>query len=200
MNNELLLEYFKVMHRDLNNFEFKLDSKSAIYVPLLSSAIEHCMSIYFLQKEYLTSSMYALVRPAMENYLRAMWVKHSIGDIATDAELSSMHFPKKVEYLIEQVDRDVPEFNQCNFLQTRLGPLVSNIHDFTHGGIQSIARQYTDGDMLTNMRDEGEIKSILKLVVLLSSLAYSEIVQDNVGDHVLKPNEISKLASELIEL
>jgi hypothetical protein len=157
------------------------------------------MSIYVLNKEYLTSSMYALVRPAMESYLRAMWVKYCMDEIAMDADLSSMHFPKKLERLMAEVDKKVPEFNQCNYLQTHLGPLVPNIHDFTHGGIQSIARQYAEGDILTNLRNEGEIKSILKLVVLLSSLAYDEIIQEQVGNKPLSPHKISDLATTMIE-
>lgn len=200
MNDDILIEYFKAMHRELNKIEFKLNSSNQVYFPLLSMAIEHCMSIYFLKKENFSSSMYALIRPAMESYLRAMWVKYCNGDIAEETDLLSMHFPKKVEFLIERVDQSVPEFDECNFLQTRLGPLIPNIHDFTHGGIQSIARQYTEGDMLTNFRDEEEVKSIMKLIVLISSLAYSEIIQDHVGDEELNSETINELATKLIEL
>lgn len=200
MSNELMLEYFKHMHKELNKIEFRIDCKNRIYVPLLSSAIEHCMSIYMLKKEHLTSSMYALVRPAVEGYLRAMWVKHCCDNLSMDSDLSSMHFPKRVEHLMEQVDKKVPDFNQCSFLQTRLGPLVSNMHDFTHGGIQSIARQYTIGNTLTNLRNEEEVNSILKLSVLISSLAYAEIIQDHVGSEKLNSQKTSELSCQIIEL
>jgi|GEM_PF-5792555 len=200
MDTELLIQYFKVIHRDLNKLEFKLGPKNRIYFPLFSSSIEHCMSIYVLNKQYLTSSMYALVRPTIENYLRAMWVKYCNSDISMDTDVSSMHFPKKVEYLIAEVDKNVPSFSKDSYLQNSLGPLVPNIHDFTHGGIQSIARQYKEGNMLSNLRNDSEIESILNLTVLISSLAYAEIIQDNVGTEPLETQKVSDLATKIIGL
>ncbi|MEZ8095615.1 hypothetical protein ACED51_16075 [Photobacterium swingsii] len=141
---EKYIDYFKLIHDYLNKLEFPLKSKNRIYLPLLSSSIDHCISMNFLNQQFMTASMYALIRPALENYLRAMWVKHHCGEIPMDTDLSKMHFPKRVEVLIREVDEAVPEFNERNFLQTTLGELVPNMHDFTHGGIQSIARQYPD--------------------------------------------------------
>ncbi len=200
MINALLIDYFKVIHSDLNKLEFKLDVKNRIYFPLFSSSIDHSISIYVLNKEYLTSSMYALVRPLIENYLRAMWVKYCVDETKIDDDLTSMHFPNKLEFLMAEIDQAIPEFKESNFLKTRLEPLVKNCHDFTHGGIQSISRQYTAQDTLTNLRDENEITSILKLSVVISSLAYAELIQDNVGNELLEPEKIKALSAELIEL
>ncbi|CED60675.1 Putative uncharacterized protein [Moritella viscosa] len=200
MNNDLLLEYFKVMHKELNKIQFKLDRKNRIYFPLFSSSIDHCMSIWILKNECLTSSMYALARPAIENYLRAMWVKYCVDEHEVDDDLSTMHFPNKLEFLMTEVDKKIPDFKESNFLQTRLEPLVKNIHDFTHGGLQSISRQYADGNTLTNIRNEDEITSMLKLAVVMSSLAYAEIIQDNVGQELLDSQTISELSATLIEL
>ncbi|MCC4226524.1 hypothetical protein LL295_23930 [Vibrio campbellii] len=197
-NTEPFIAYFKLIHQDLNKLEFKLESKNRIYFPLLSSAIDHCIAINFLNKEFMTASMYALIRPALESYLRAMWVKHCCGDIPMDTDLTKMHIPKKVEVLMKEVDEEVPEFKINNYLQTTLGALVPNLHDFTHGGIQSIARQYSE-DTLTNIRNEQEIKSILKLSVLISSLAYGEIIQDNVGSEALQADIIGNSAVHLIQ-
>lgn len=76
-----------------------------------------------------------------------------------------------------------------------------NMHDFTHGGIQSIARQYDDDRaMLTYERDKDEITSIVKLSVLISLLSYSEIINVNTTKEALNSEEINKLAKELIGL
>jgi len=200
MIDALLFDYFKVIHSDLNNLEFKLDVKNRIYFPLFSSSIDHSISICVLNKENLTSSMYALVRPLIENYLRAMWVKYCVDETKIDDDLTSMHFPKQLEVLITEIDQVIPEFKESNFLKTELEPLVKNCHDFTHGGIQSISRQYTEQDTLSNLRDENEITSILKLSVLISSLAYVELIQDNIGNELLEPEKIKALSTGLIEL
>ncbi len=186
------------MNKDLNAFSFTLNRRNSLYIPLLSSAIEHCISIYFLNKEQLTASMYALVRPALENYLRAMWVKNCVSDKELEKELSSMHFPKKIEYLIQEVDKKIPEFDECSFLQMRLEHLIKNLHDYTHGGVESIARQYQNGKTLTNLRDENEINSILNLMILISSLSYVELITDNVKSVSDNSENIKKIAQKLL--
>ncbi|MFM5358533.1 DUF6988 family protein [Aeromonas veronii] len=198
-NSEQYMDYFKLIHEDLNKLEFRLDSKNRIYYPLLSASIDHCISINFLKNQFMTASMYALIRPALESYLRAMWVKHHLGELSMDDDLSKMHFPKRIEVLISEVDAAVPEFSGISFLQATFNALTPNMHDFTHGGIQSVARQYS-GDTLTNIRNEEELGSILKFSVIVSSLAYSEIIQENVGAETLQSNKISILAEQLLAL
>ncbi|EGQ9573622.1 hypothetical protein F3S07_10555 [Vibrio alginolyticus] len=198
-NYEQYMDYFKLIHEDMNKLEFRLDSKNRIYYPLFSASIEHCISINFLKNQFMTVSMYALVRPALESYLRAMWVKYHLGELSMDDDLSKMHFPKRIEVLISEVDAAVPEFKEINFLQATFDALTPNMHDFTHGGIQSVARQYS-GDTLTNIRDDEELESILKFSVLVSSLAYSEIIQENVGGESMQANKISKAAERLLAL
>jgi len=193
------IEYYKLIHQDLNKFEFTLGHKNRIYIPLFSSAIDHSIAITFLNKELMTTSMYALIRPSLENYLRAMWVKYCREDSDIETDLTGMHMPKKIEVLIKDVDNAVPEFKSNAYLSSTLGSLMPNLHDFTHGGIQSIARQYTD-DTLTNIRDEQEILSVLKFSVFISSLAYNEIAKYNVGTEELQVQKINDSAKRLLEL
>jgi len=197
MKNDLLHEYFKVIHKGLNTFEFKLDSKNRIYIPLFLSSIEHCMSIHFLDKENLKISMYALVRPAVENYLRAMWVKCCVDIDEIDDNLSNMHFPKNIKFMMSEIEGKTSSFT---LIKEKFEPLIENMHDFTHGGIQSITRQYGDGDMLTNFRDEGEIRSIINLSILVSSLSYSEAVIDNIGSELLELEKVNELAIKIMKL
>lgn len=201
MNNELLKKYFKLLYSDLNKVEFTYQGKNSIYMPLCSSSIDHCISINVLKDQNITTSMYALVRPAVENYLRAIWVKYS-GEVGTmNADSTEMHFPKKIEHLIEVVTQEKPELESEYSLKSVMEHTFMNMHDFTHGGIQSIARQYDDeGAILTYERSEEEITSIVKLSVLISQLSYSEIIKDNTANEVLNTEEINKLAKELIGL
>lgn len=201
MNNDTLFKYFKLIYVNLNKFEFKLADRNQIYIPLFSSSIEHCMSIAVLNKENLTTSMYALVRPSVECFLRAMWVKYCDEAGSLNDDLTSMHFPKKIEHLIEVVTKEVPELENSHSLKTVLELTFKNMHDFTHGGIQSIARQYnSDEDILTNVRDDDEIESILKLSVLIASLSYEQKIQDHIGAEQLSSVSVNDLAKEIIGL
>lgn len=202
MNNDNLLKYFEVIHESLNDFEFKLAGKNKIYIPLFIASIDHCMSIVILNKENLTSSMYALVRPAVENFLRAMWVKYCCDESSLpNDDLTSMHFPKKIEHLVNVVNKKVPELESSHSLKTILDFTVKNMHDFTHGGIQSIARQYhSDENILTNVRDGDEIDSILKLAVLISSLSYTEQIKDHIGVEQLSSVLVNSLAKKITGL
>lgn len=201
MINELLQKYFKLINSDLNKVEFTYQTKNSIYIPLFSSSIDHCISLNILKDQNITTSMFALVRPSVENYLRAMWVKYSdeVGSLNDDS--TEMHFPKKIEHLIKVVTQNKPELESEHSLKTVMDDTFKNMHDFTHGGIQSIARQYDEeAATLTYERDEEEITSIVKLSILISFLSYTEIIQENTVSEPLNVEEINTLAQELIAL
>lgn len=89
-----ILQYFQAIHRELNKFEFSSSKRANIAVPLFNIAIEHCISICVLEKEYLPSSMAALARPATEAYLRAMWVAYCVNvHISEHSDQSFRDYP-----------------------------------------------------------------------------------------------------------
>jgi hypothetical protein len=118
MNDELLQNYFKLINSDLTKVEFTYQPKNGIYIPLFSSSIDHCTSLNILKSNNITTSMYALVRPAVENYLRAMWVKYSDEVGSLNDDLTEMHFPKKIEHLIEVVTQKKPELESEHSLKS----------------------------------------------------------------------------------
>jgi hypothetical protein len=201
MDNELLKKYFKLINSDLNKVEFTFQDKNSVYIPLFSSSIDHCISINVLKDQNLTTSMYALIRPSIDNYLRAMWVKYCDEAGLPNVDLTDMHFHKRIERLIEEVFQERPDLENDHSLKSVIEHTLKNMHDFTHGGIQSIARQYDeDGVTLTYKRDKEEISSIVKFSILISILSYLEIIQENTSDVSLNSGEINKLAKELIGL
>jgi len=198
MTNELLQKYFKLIYSDLNKVEFTYQTKNSIYIPLFSSSIDHCISLNILKDNSITTSMYALVRPAVENYLRAMWVKYvdEVGSLNDD--LTKMHFHKKIEHLIKVVTKEKPELESEHSLKSIIDSTFQNMHDFTHGGIQSIVRQYDEEDgTLTYKRNEEEISFVVKLSILISFLAYTEIIEEDTTSVIFNIEKINKLAEEL---
>ncbi|MCD9513113.1 DUF6988 family protein [Photobacterium phosphoreum] len=186
-----ILQHFQVILRELNKFEYRSSKRANLAVPLFNIAIEHCMSICVLDKEFLPSSMAALARPATEAYLRAMWVAYCVDEQEIKND-SSMHFPKRIDKLIELVEDAVPTFKSCAFLSTKLSPLIVEQNDYTHNGIQLISIQYS-GDALTNLRPAGYSKPFLNLAVALSGLAIEELTRFHIGCKKMEIDDVIEL-------
>ncbi len=188
------IDYIKIVNSEINKLEFTSDSRNTIYYPLFNNSFQHCLAVLVLSKKELHSSSEVLLRPIIETYLRAMWTKYC----ATDEKLNSLQndqgdFPGLAK-LLDKVESEVPPFQGTNFLSKQIKPLVSNLHDFTHGGIQSVAKQYS-GDSLSNKRSTEDIKTKIKFVSFISYLILCEISESTGTDLEFIDKEYQKLAS-----
>lgn len=132
------IDYIKIVNSEINKLEFTSDSRNTIYYPLFNNSFQHCLAVLVLSKKELHSSSEVLLRPIIETYLRAMWTKYC----ATDEKLNSLQndqgdFPGLAK-LLDKVESEVPPFQGTNFLSKQIKPLVSNLHDFTHGGFKAL--------------------------------------------------------------
>jgi hypothetical protein len=193
-----ILDYFKVIHDNCNTIEFSFDKKNSLYIPLLDTSIKHGLSIILLEKQNLTVSCLALARPMIESYLRAMWVKYCLSEDNINEGYTTMHFPNNLGFLLDEIERKLPENHLFSGFKSSITPLLVNMHDFTHTGVQSIARQYDDNGHLTNESCLDEVSELIKLVVLVVSLSYEELTP--FMDSSLSHADIYKSAMELIKL
>ncbi|WP_350431743.1 hypothetical protein ABIS04_16310 [Shewanella sp. H8] len=196
--DDKILDYFKVIHENCNTIEFTFDKKNSLYIPLFNTSIDHGLSILLLKKQNLTVSCLALARPMVESYLRAMWVKYCLHEDKIIEGCSTMHFPIKLDFLLGEIEKKLPENHLFSGFKSSITPLLVNIHDYTHTGIQSIVRQYDYNKNLTNENCFDEVSELIKLVVLVTSLSYEELIP--VMDNSLSHTDIYKSAMELIEL
>lgn len=196
--DEKTLDYFRVIHEHCNTIEFIFDKKNSLYIPSLTTSIDHSLSIHILENQKLVVSCLALARPMIESYLRAMWVKYCLSENKINEGCTTMHFPTKLEFLLAEIEKVLPENDLFSAFKSSVEPLLVNMHDYTHTGIQSIARQYDDNEYLTNENCSNEMSELKKLAVLIVSLSYEELIpyMSNGLPHVY----VSKLATELIEL
>ncbi|WP_198590439.1 hypothetical protein [Shewanella sp. 10N.286.52.B9] len=169
------LEYFKAINDGCNTIEFTYDKKNSLYIPLFSAYIEQCIAIHVLDKEELTSSAFALARPMVESYSRAMWVKYCLDEAKIEEGCEQLHFPKKLEFLLSSVGDAGVDGDRFHDFKPAIEPIMSNMHDFTHGGVQSIARQYGNDGHLSSPRSREERDELLKLAILTSSLSYENL-------------------------
>lgn len=186
------INFMRMVNSEMDKLEFISDSRNTIYYPLFNNSFQHCLAVLVLSKEELHSSSEALLRPVVETYLRAMWTKHC----ATDDKLNSLqndqgYFPGLTK-LLEKVESEIPPFQGTDFITKKIKPLVSNLHDFTHGGIQSVAKQYF-GDSLSNKRSTEDIKTKIKLVSFITYLILCEISELTDTDLELFYEEYQKL-------
>lgn len=175
--DERVLDYFKVIHECCNSIEFTYEKKNSIYIPLFTGAIDHSFSIHLLDNQNLTVSSFALARPMVENYLRAMWIKYCLSEDKINEGCEKLHFPNKLDCMLEEVYNDIPENKLFRKFKPSIDSILVNMHDFTHGGIQSIARQYGEDGNLTSNFNQKERQELLKLALLVSSFSYEELFQ-----------------------
>lgn len=191
-----VLDFMSSVKTELDKQEFISNDRNTIYMALFQLSFEHSVSILVLTKENLNSSAYALARPAIESFFRAMWVKHCMEENKLPNLIDKGKFPS-IASIIEKLERKITHYKETEFFSKQIKPLISNMHDFTHGGIQSIARQYS-GDELTNKRDPKEITALIKLVVFITYQNLCETCEStwmdiNLDSHYVKYQELMQL-------
>ncbi len=77
--------------------------------------------------------------------------------------------------MLSEVEEAVPQNDVFRSFKSSIEPALVNMHDFTHGGVQSIARQYGVDGNLTNQGNQAERQELLKLALLVSSLSYEKL-------------------------
>jgi hypothetical protein len=193
-----ILDYFRIIHKNCNSIEFTFDRKNSLYIPLFTTSIDHGLSIHLLEKQNLVVSCLALARPMVESYLRAMWVKYCLTEDEIIEGGTTLHFPKKLEFMLDEIEKKRPGNDSFNWFKSSITPALANMHDYTHAGIQSIGRQYGDNYNLTNESCSDEMSELKKMSILVASLSYEELIpfMDNTLTHV----DIFTSATELIGL
>ena len=193
-----ILDYFRTIHKNCNTIEFTFDKKNSLYIPLFTTSIDHGLSIHLLEKQNLIVSCLALARPMVESYLRAMWVKYCLAEDEIVEGCTTLHFPKKLEVMLDEIERKRPGSDLFNEFKSSITPALVNMHDYTHAGIQSISRQYGDNFTLTNENCSTEMSELKNMAILVASLSYEELIP--FMDNSLTHADIFESATGFIEL
>jgi hypothetical protein len=188
------LGFMKKVATELGKHEFISDSRNTIYEPLFFICFQHCSAVLVLVKKDLHSSSEALIRPVIETYLRAIWVKYCAKDtVINELQSDKGEFPGLFK-LLNVVEKEAPAFQEHDFLSQKIKPLVCNMHDFTHGGMQSVARQYS-GDSLSSDRAPEDVKAVINIVVLITYLILCDTSKSTATDLNFYYDEFQRLSS-----
>ena len=157
---------------ELSGLSYIADGRNDLSIALLDVAIEHSKAIVVLIENSLYASSYALVRPMFESFIRAVWIQ----DCANDEQIARIRekdeFPLSLGRILESVEKvkDWP-----GTLSNIKKVALKNMHSYTHGGSQLIARRFENGD-LVHAIDNEELYGVKQFVSMLSFLSLNEII------------------------
>lgn len=158
--------------REIENLPYRGSERNNLSTALFKIALDHSKSIIVLLENALYPSAYALARPMFESFVRAAWIQHCATDAQIEKIIKSDEFPLYFGQMLEEVEK-------CrNWTKTLSGikkNAMSNMHSYTHGGMQIITRMFSGGDLVFQL-DQQEINDLFKFIALVSFLSFNEIV------------------------
>ncbi|MBU4013942.1 MAG: hypothetical protein KJ550_10810 [Proteobacteria bacterium] len=160
-----------IIDKELDGLSFDSNDRNDLSAALFDVAIEHSKAIVVLFENSLNASSYALVRPLFESFIRAAWIQHCACDEQIATLIKKDQFPLHLGEMLESVEK---ERNWVGTLSNIKKMALKNMHSYTHGGIQIVARRLKDGSLFHSI-DREEINEVIKFIALLAFLSFNEI-------------------------
>lgn len=176
---------------NLEGIEFISDERNNFSLPLFDISIDHAKSILILCENGIFSSAYALARPMFECYVRAKWLQYCATSKQIEKIKEKDNFPLSLGKMIEAIE-SVEEIPKA--LSKMKDHLIKNLHSYTHGGVQLTARRYSGND-LVHKPDTEEINGLLRMVGILSFLAFVAII--TISNTIGKDSATEQIYSEI---
>jgi hypothetical protein len=158
--------------KELDGLELEAKHRNNLSAALFDVAIEHSKSIIILFTNNLYASSYALVRPMFESFVRAAWIQHCASDKQIEKLIKKDTFPLNLGQMLEAVEQEQDWVETLSIVKKNS---LKNMHSYTHGGMQIIARRFNN-DELFHSADPKEVGEIVKLVALLAFLSFNRLV------------------------
>ena len=160
-----------IIDKELDGLSFESNDRNDLSAALFDVAIEHSKAIVVLFENSLNASSYALVRPLFESFIRAAWIQHCACDEQIAILIKKDKFPLYFGQMLESVEK---ERNWVGTLSNIKKMALKNMHSYTHGGIQIVARRFNDGSLFHAI-DREEINEVIQFLALLAFLSFNEI-------------------------
>ncbi len=159
--------------KELEGIEYISDDRNDISLSLLDISIDHAKAIIVLSENGIFSSAYALARPMFECFVRAVWVQYCSSKEKLEQIRENDDFPRQLGVMIEAIEKQT-EWPKGLSSMKKL--LLNNMHSYTHGGIQLAARRFA-GNNLVHLPNKDEVNALLRMVSIISFLAFTEIIK-----------------------
>jgi hypothetical protein len=156
---------------ELSGLSFIADDRNDLSIALFDIAIEHSKAISLLIEHSLFASSYALVRPLFESFVRAEWIQYCANEDQIVRIRKKDKFPLSLGSMLESVEKVK---NWPGTLSNFMKVALKNMHSYTHGGSQLIARRFKNGD-LVHAIDNEELYGVMQFVSMVTFLSVNEI-------------------------
>ena len=172
------------------------DLRERIVAGFLNLSLAHFNSILQLIEMKMYSSAFALLRPLFDSAYRAIWFNL----IASDDELKK--FSTDTTYKVKETWKLAKEIDKKEGSDTFHKVCDKNLnllHDMTHGGINQIARQFSEnGRFVCATFSEDEIiallngaKGLISMILITYNNSQDDDLLKELGNEILK-NKFSK--------
>ncbi|MBU4345536.1 MAG: hypothetical protein KKB05_01925 [Proteobacteria bacterium] len=177
--------------RELSGLNYVSNDRNNISAALFDVAIEHSKAIIILFENSLYASSYALVRPLFESFIRAAWIQYCACDDQIAILKDKDNFPLRLGEMLESVEKVK---NWPGTLSNIKKAALKNMHSYTHGGTQLVARRFNNGDLIHAI-DRDEIDEVIKFVALLAVLSFNSIVY--ISNTSVKDDFIEEISNDV---
>jgi hypothetical protein len=163
------------------------DTRTRVGAGLINISMSHHSGIVKLYEGQSYASAFALIRPAVDSFLRAEWILHVATDKAINAFVGGDDPPGAFQVIKKLEETGIYD---AGLLEGIIRPIWGLVSDFTHGGGKLVVRHLTE-DSIGPAFKEDELINVLDAAngwMLVAAAAIAEIRGDD------------ELAGKLMEL
>jgi len=172
-----LLKVANAVNETLKTAEFVGGDKEKLAVSSLELSLEHQSSILLLGTHHQYGSMFALLRPMAEAYVRGRWLfRCADGKGVADFKMEKV---KSFADLIADIEAAQPQHSMQPFRA-----LVKTLHDFTHTGINQLLRRVVGGGHYPD-DDIEKAYNVSATIALFAGLELASLAKDH-AERVVK--------------
>ena len=142
--------------------------RGRIAAALFQLCAEHHQGIHTLSEHGVLGSAFALLRPQLEAYVRALWLHRC----ATEEQVTSFiggREPPKIAALLDEIGR-IPDYDSESLNATKKA-VWGVLNDFTHGGATQVRARLTATEVARNYKIE-HVVGMLRWSSVLSLMGY----------------------------
>lgn len=152
-----LEEVIQWQDQKIDGMRIPSDERTRIVAGLINLALEHEKAIGILVDRKLYGSVFALIRPLFEAYIRAAWLRYC-ADESDIEKFKKGKLEKTIHSQIEEIEKvegyDVGVLSDIKAKNWKL------MNDFTHGGISQAISQNTPGEITSNYPEKDILGAI----------------------------------------
>lgn len=193
MKTQSTREILSLIDNAWEGIEFIADERNDFSLALFDISFEHCKSILVLCENGHFASAYALARPMYECFTRAAWIQYCATPSHIEKVKKVDKFPLTLRKLVKNIEAKT-RWPQA--LSKMFQYLINNMHSYTHGGTQLVARRF-HGENLVHIPDKAEVNALFRLLLIIAYVAFVETIK--ISENTSKVQEFNDIYNLIIK-